>query len=63
MLSYILCGIILAQSIAHHFERRDLYNRIMSRDYTEYKGEKHGYTPSAHKAVLNRWRKKEGDKS
>ena len=57
----IFCAVIAVQSILHLCERRDLYNRIMSRDFSEYKGEKCGYTQSAHDRVLKRWRKKGGD--
>ena len=53
---YILCGIIAIQQIIHHYERKDLYDRIMSRTLVEYKGETPGYQVSAHKRVLNRWR-------
>lgn len=56
-----LCGVIALQQIIHHYERQDLYNRIMSRTLTEYKGESPGYQVSAHKRVLNRWRQKGGD--
>lgn len=52
----------IVQSILHIRERRDLYNRIMSRDFTEYKGQPiHGNTQSAHDRVLKRWRSKGGD--
>lgn len=61
MLNYILCGIILMLVIVHHFERRDLYNRIMSRDYTEYKGRKIARTISAHERALRRWRGEDGE--
>ena len=59
MITYILCGVIVLLLITHHFERKDLYNRIMSRDLIEYKGEKSFYTPSAHKKRLERWRRKD----
>lgn len=55
-----LCGVIIIQQIIHHFERKDLYNRIMSKNLTEYKGDSPGYQVSAHKKVLNRWRGHEG---
>lgn len=55
-----LCGVILIQQIIHHQERKDLYNRIMSKNLTEYKGESPGYQVSAHKRVLNRWRQRQG---
>lgn len=62
MISYILCGIVILQSIIHHFERKDLYNRIMSKNLMEYKGEKCISAKSAHDRVLNRWRGTDGDK-
>lgn len=62
MVAYILCGIIVLQQIIHHFERKDLYNRIMSRNLTEYKGDLPSYCASAHKQVLQRWKsRKRGD--
>lgn len=61
MIVYILCGIIIFQSIIHHFERKDLYNRIMSKNFTEYKGEKCISAKSAHDRVLKRWRGKGGE--
>lgn len=57
---FALCGIIAIQQIIHHRERRDLYNRIMSKNLTEYKGESPGYQASAHKRVLSRWRQTKG---
>lgn len=60
-LSIFLCIIIALMSVMHYFERKDLYDRIMSRNLTEYKdgGSKH-ITP-AHEEVLKRWRSKGGD--
>lgn len=60
-----LIAVILLQSIFHFCERRDMYNRLMSRNLTEYKQSdklppKH--IPSAHDRTLNRWRSKVGDK-
>ena len=61
MIVYILCGIIVLQSIIQHFERKDLYNRIMSRDLSDYKGEKVSRVISAHERALNKWRGKDGE--
>lgn len=58
---YVLIGVIVLQSIFHRLERKDLYNRIMSKDFAEYKGSKCSYTPSAHDRVLKRWRRKDGE--
>lgn len=55
-----LCGVIVIQQIIHHRERQDLYNRIMCKTLTEYKGESPGYQVSAHKRVLIRWRNSKG---
>ena len=57
---YALCGVIVVQNILHHFERKDLYNRIMSKNLTEYKGEPLPYQTSAHRRVLDRWRARRG---
>lgn len=35
-----LAVIIIVQLICHAIERRNLYNRIMAKDLTEYKGAK-----------------------
>ena len=58
MMPYILCAIITIQLIAHYFERKDLYNRIMSKNLSEYKGETPVSYQSAHKKVLKRWRER-----
>lgn len=55
---YALCLALIVQSVIHHFERRDLYNRIMSKTLTEYKGENISCAVSAHRRVLNRWKEK-----
>lgn len=60
MAIYILCVIIIVQEILHHLERKDLYDRIMSKTLTEYKGEKCEKV-FAHERVLKRWRKKGGE--
>ena len=63
MTNILLVAIIILQVILHSIERRDLYNRIMSKSLTEYKQDttppKH--TQSAHDRVLNKWRNKAGD--
>jgi|GEM_PF-2625169 len=33
----LLIGIIVVQNIIHKQERQDLYNRLMARDFSEYK--------------------------
>lgn len=59
----ILIAIILLQSILHYCERRDLYNRLMSKSLSEYKqsGTPPKHIPSAHDRILNKWRNKVGD--
>lgn len=54
-------AVILVLILAHHLERKDLYNRIMSKNLSEYKGEKVMSVKSAHRQVLNRWRGKDGE--
>lgn len=56
----VLCTVIVIQQIIHHIERQDLYNRIMSKNMAEYKGETPGYQVSAHKRALSRWRNTKG---
>ena len=58
---YVLIAFLLLQEILHRMERRDLYNRLMSRNLTEYKGEKPPFAPSAHSRVLARWRERDGN--
>lgn len=41
----LLC-LIIVQHILHKQERKDLYNRIMARDLTEYKAEKRRTVPN-----------------
>lgn len=58
---YALFGLLVIQQIIHHHERKDLYDRIMSKNLTEYKGDSPGYQVSAHRKVLNRWRHRGGE--
>lgn len=51
---------IVGMTIVQHIERKDLYNRLMCRNMTEYnsiKADEPKQPISRHKAVLNRWRK------
>jgi len=61
MIVYLLLGFIVFQSVIHHYERKDLYNRIMSKTLTEYKGEPGRRFRSAHERVMERWRKTGGE--
>ncbi len=59
-MAYVLCGIIAVLVITHYFERRDLYNRIMSKSLNDYRQKD---TPpaapkSAHRRVLDKWKDK-----
>ena len=63
---FLLCVIaiqtltIVGMTIVQHIERKDLYNRLMCRNMTEYnniKTDESKQPISRHKAVLNRWRK------
>ena len=64
MVEIILVAVILIQALLHYIERRDLYNRLMSKDLTEYKNIGNPppkSVPSAHDKVLKKWRNKGGD--
>lgn len=61
MICYILCGVIILQSIIHAAERKDLYNRIMSKNLAEYKGEMPRRTRSTHERLIQQWRGKGGE--
>ena len=52
----------IVQAILHYCERRDMYNRLMSRNLTEYKqgGPPPKHIPSAHNRILNKWRDRTG---
>ena len=63
IVNLVLITVILIQQLLHYFERRDMYNRLMCKDYAEYKTidtppRKH--IPSAHSKVLRKWRDKGG---
>lgn len=62
IIALILANIV--QAIIHYVERRDMLNRLMSRDLTEYKqsGIPPKQIPSAHDRTLSRWRNKVGEK-
>ncbi len=65
MLELILIAVIILQSFIHFIERRDMYNRLMSKDLTEYKkggAKPPAHIPSAHDRVLHKWRDKAGDR-
>lgn len=59
----ILGGIIIAQAVIYHIERRDLYNRIMSRDIGEYRSGEFKQRPreTRHEKVMRLWRKRRED--
>ena len=65
MMEIILFTVVIIQSIIHFIERRDMYNRLMSKSLSEYKqGDKNPpkkHIPSAHELTLKKWRNKVGD--
>jgi len=48
----LLIGTIIVQEIMHRQERKDLYNRIMARDLTEYNNS--GQKPQTIKNVIRK---------
>ena len=64
MVNIILVAVIVIQALLHYVERRDLYDRLMSRDITEYKNSGNPppkAIPSAHDKVLKKWRDRGGE--
>lgn len=63
MTDIILVAVIMIQALLHYSERRDMYNRLMSKNLTEYKqsGNPPKHIPSAHDRILSKWRNKAGD--
>ena len=66
MLLYVLLiAVIVIQAIIHFIERRDMYDRLMSKDLSDYhnsgKNPPKKHIPSAHEKTLQRWRNKAGD--
>ena len=54
----VIFGLIVAlilQGALHHFERKDLYNRLIGNGSVKPK-KKDGRTPTAHERTLNKWR-------
>lgn len=63
VIDYILCAVIVLQTVLHRLERRDLYNRIMSRSYAEYDRRTPRSGKTAHERILEEWRGKGGRKT
>lgn len=62
MIYTVLGVVIILQAVIHFIERRDLYNRIMCKNLTEYKGERCTSAKSAHDRIIRKWRgKKDGE--
>lgn len=62
MIEYVLSTIILVQAVMWHFERKDLYNRLMCKDIKEYKSlveTKPTQVKTAHQKALNKWQHKD----
>ena len=64
IINLILGAVVVIQSIIHFIERRDMYNRLMSKDLKDYtrnigdSSNKHtSRIPSAHERVLKNWKK------
>ena len=61
LIAYVLAVIIAIQAILHAIERKDLYNRIMSRDIADYKVLKSDKPVKPvvpkYKKVMTEWRK------
>lgn len=60
----ILCGVIVAQQILHYIERKELCDRLMSRDVTEYRAkarEKPVSVSKRHEQIMRRWREPDAD--
>ena len=65
---YICAALLLLlifREVLHFFERRDLYNRIMSGSLKEYKAatspERAVHVKSAHRRAIEKWRDGGGD--
>jgi hypothetical protein len=59
----LLILVIITQNIVHFFERRDMINRIVGKNFSfnhSHKPPEH--IPSAHDRVLQNWKNKVGDK-
>lgn len=64
MLSYLFGGallvVILALICVQHFERKDLYDRLMCKDFAEYQRkkppDKQPSVMTAHERALKKWR-------
>ena len=61
LIALVLTNIV--QAIINRCERRDMLNRLMSKNLSEYKqgGVPPKHIPSAHDRVLQKWRNKAGD--
>lgn len=60
MMVYSLCGVIALLVVIHYLERKDLYNRLMSKDLSEYKHFSSKYEEktreTAHEKAIKAWR-------
>ena len=55
MIGYIVLGaVVIVQAILHYIERRELQDRIMSRNLTEYK-QRDEEIKNPHKSAHDRW--------
>lgn len=60
-LCFGLCAVIVINELLHRRERKDLYDRLMSRDIETYKRAsehaEHERVESAHRRVIDNWRR------
>lgn len=64
VIAALFCCVIF-QQVIHSAERKDLYNRLMARDYKEYaysnkKVNTRNPIMSAHSRTLEKWRSEDG---
>ena len=55
----ILCGVIVAQSVIHHIERQDLYDRIQSGTFADYQAGKsppRARSPTRREILSRKWK-------
>lgn len=60
-INLILTAIVIIQQALHFIERRDMYDRLMAKNLSEYQKPKippSQHIPSAHSKVLARWKNK-----
>lgn len=52
LITVAICGVlIIILEFIHHRERRDLYNRLMAKDLTDYKANENGVVPKGRNGI------------